>query len=298
MKRTFTYLIPTEYSDKKIHEFLRGQGFSQQNLTDIRYKDYQIFVNSNRVFRNHVLHANDELIVVIDEKENSPKIIPVNIPIEIVYEDEDILVVNKPAKMPIHPSLNNYDNSLGNAVMFYYNNQGLSFVYRCINRLDRDTSGLVLIAKNIISANILGNYQKEGKINKVYQAIVEGEDIDDFGTIDKPIGRKDGSTIERMIDYENGKPAITHFKTIKRVNNKALVELKLETGRTHQIRVHMNSIGHPLVGDFLYNPNNKDLNRQALHVSSLSFTHPITREIISLECPLPEEMKRIIEELV
>lgn len=291
MKRTFTYNIPTEYEGKKIYEFLRDKGFSRQNLTDIRFKNYVLSVGNERVYRNHILSQNDILTVEIDEIDNSKKIPPIDIPLEIIYEDEDVLVVNKPAGMPVHPSLNHYENTLGNAVMYYYNSRGESFVYRCINRLDRDTSGLTIIAKNCISSNILGRQQKNNEIYKEYYAVVEGEDVEEAGTVDLPIGRLPGSTIERIVDYEHGKEAVTHYETIRRNNGLALVKLHLETGRTHQIRVHMKAIGHPLVGDFLYNPNNSLLGRQALHVGRLVFFQPYTGKKIELWANIPQDME-------
>lgn len=295
MKREFTYLITTEYSGTKVYDFLIRQGFSKQNLIDIRFKDYGIYVNAGRVFRNHILTAGDTLNVVIDEQENSANIIPSYIPIDIVYEDEDILVVNKSANMPVHPSLNNPDNSLGNAVMNYYNSQGICFVYRCINRLDRDTSGLVIIAKNVISASILGNMQLNSEIKKEYIAIVDG-DTKESGTITYPIGRVDNVSIKRQVDIENGKPAITHFTKLRSINGMSVIKLRLETGRTHQIRVHMKAIGHPLIGDKIYNPDDKRLDRQALHVSKLSFLHPITGQQLEFVADMPEDMRVALEE--
>lgn len=292
--RIFEYRIPYEYRDRKVYEFLRGKGFSHQNLTDIRFKDYPILVNGNRVYRNHVLNDDDRLVVEYREEDNSENIPPVELPLDIIYEDEDVLVVNKPSDMPIHPSLNNYDNSLGNAVMYYYNSQNVNFVYRCINRLDRDTTGPVIVAKNSVSANILGRQQLRHEIHKKYYAIVEGEDIADADTVNLPIGRADGSTIERRVDFENGKNAVTHFRTIRRENGFALVELWLDTGRTHQIRVHMKAIGHPLAGDFLYNPTEKSLQRQALHVHWIEFIHPFDGRIVTVEAPMPEDMRKIM----
>lgn len=296
MQRKLTYEIPIEYDGKKIYAFLRDRGFSYQNLTDIRFKGYELLVDSQRVYRNHVLKQGNILEINIDEQDNSQKIEPVELPLQIVYEDEDCLVIDKPPFMPIHPSMNNHGNSLANAVMFYYNSRNIPFVYRVINRLDRDTSGLTLIAKNSISANLLGEQQKNGQLHKEYTAIVSGIIEQDTGTIDLPIGRKEGSTIERIIDYEKGKTAVTNYSVINRYKDYSLIKLVLETGRTHQIRVHMKAIGHPLIGDFLYNSKCADMNRQALHVNKLEFVQPITGETITLISPLPNDMQSLLAE--
>ena len=197
--------------------------------------------------------------------------------------------------MPIHPSLNNYDNTLGNAAAYYFMQQGKNFIFRCINRLDRDTTGLTILAKHMVSCSMLQSDMVERRISREYLAIVEGVFESTEGMIDAPIGRKEGSTIERIIDYEKGERAVTHYKVLQQKEKVAMLALKLETGRTHQIRVHMTSIGHPLAGDFLYNPQNKDLSRQALHAWKLSFAHPITKEILNMEAPLPEDMKKYWE---
>ena len=232
----------------------------------------------------------DNLCIHICEEESSEKIPPIELPFPVVYEDEDIVVVNKPADMPIHPSLNNYENTLGNAAAYYFAKQNKAFIFRCINRLDRDTTGLTILAKHMVSAGILQSQMVERRIKREYLAIVDGIIEEDEGTIDAPIGRKDGSTIERMVDCENGERAVTHYRVLERKANTTLVALKLETGRTHQIRVHMTHKGHPLLGDFLYNPSDDRMSRQALHAWHLSFTHPITGEEMSFEAPVPEDM--------
>ena len=298
MTREIIYKITSEYAGQKVSEHLRAKGFSKQNLTDIKYNlpGSGIYVNNEMVLQNHLLSDGDELRVLIIEQNNSEKVPPVNIPIDIVYEDDDLIVVNKPSDMPIHPSLGNYENSLANALMYYYNAQEQDFVYRVINRLDRDTSGLTIVAKNIVSASILHNQQKGGQLLKEYYAVVEdwNSDLPLSGTIELPIGRKDGSTIERIIDFQNGENAITHFELISRSNGLSFIKLHLETGRTHQIRVHMKAIHHPLIGDFLYNPSSTFMNRQALHVGRIEFYQPITGERIILTADCPEDIKIMI----
>jgi 23S rRNA pseudouridine1911/1915/1917 synthase len=210
-----------------------------------------------------------------------------------VYEDEDILVLNKPSDTPIHPSQGNYDNSLANGVKYYYDKQGIKFVFRCINRLDRDTTGLVVIAKNMLSGAALNLAMVNRQIHRTYLAVVKGE-LPEEGTIDFPIARKDGSTVERCVDFDCGEHAVTHFERVEKNEKYSLARIWLETGRTHQIRVHMNAIGHPLPGDFLYHNDRSEIGRQALHSWRLEFVHPVTGEMMQFEQPLPEDMRKLL----
>lgn len=295
MERILEYCISKEDDGKLIKVFLQEQGFSRQNLVELKKIPESILLNGVWEYVTCRLTEGDVLRIHIVEGESSEKIPPVELPFPIVYEDEDIVAVNKPADMPIHPSLNNYENTLGNAAAYYFAKQGKSFIFRCINRLDRDTTGLTILAKHMVSCSILQSDMVERKISREYLAIVEGVFENTEGTIDAPIGRKEGSTIERMIDFENGERAITHYRVLEQKENVAMLALKLETGRTHQIRVHMTFIGHPLIGDFLYNPQNKGMSRQALHAWKLSFNHPITNKTLKLEAPVPEDMKTFWE---
>lgn len=190
--------------------------------------------------------------------------------------------------MPVHPSINHYTHTLANALAAYNKEKGVSMVFRCINRLDRDTSGLTIIAKHMLSAAVLGNDMKNRKIHREYLGIADGF-VADCGTIDAPIARKKDSVLERTVDFENGETAVTHFQCLKRENGLSLVSFRLETGRTHQIRVHMNYNHTPLIGDFLYHPTNRQMERQALHAWRLAFTHPITGEALSFEAPIPDD---------
>lgn len=295
MNRTIEYIFPEEYAGRKISDFLKDKGYTKQGIIELKFSESFIEVDGKHQNMCDLIVPGSRLSVNIRESESSEKIPPVKLPFPVVYEDEDLVVVNKPARMPSHPSLNNYENTLGNAAVYYYKSQGKALIYRCINRLDRDTTGLTIIAKNIISAGILYNQHKESKICKEYTAIVCGENLEDSGVVDLPIGRAPNSTIERMIDQDNGDRAVTHYEVIKRGKGLSLVKLRLETGRTHQIRVHMKAIGHPLIGDFLYNPEDKRMDRQALHMGDISFFQPITGERIELKAPLPEDMRIIIE---
>lgn len=182
-------------------------------------------------------------------RRSSDHIVPRPLPFPVVYEDEDLLVVNKPADMPIHPSQGNYENTLANAAAWYFKEKGESFVYRCINRLDRDTTGLLILARHAYSAALLSRMVSARQIKREYLAVVRGTP-DVSGIIDAPIGRKEGSTIERRVDFEHGEPARTHYELLYSEGGYSLVRLRLDTGRTHQIRVHMKYLGHPLPGDF------------------------------------------------
>ena len=243
---------------------------------------------------NDILSVGDTLTVHIQENTSSEHIPPTELPLDICYEDEDIIVVNKPAGMPIHPSLNHYYISLANALAWYYKQQNKSFIFRCTNRLDRDTSGLTVVAKHMLSASILSQMTVQHEIYREYLAVVRGSVSPSCGTIDAPLIRKSGYIIERAVDFENGERAVTHYQTIEGKNVHSLVSLVLETGRTHQIRIHMKHIGFPLVGDYLYNPDMEFITRQSLHSHKLRFSHPITGKMMEFTAPLPDDMRRIL----
>lgn len=293
MERSITYHIDAQADGLRTEQFLRRLGYSHQNLTQLKKMPESILINGVWSYLRAPVHTDDTLIVHIRENESSPNIPPVNLPLCIVYEDEDIIVVNKPAGMPVHPSLNNYRNSLANALMHYYQQQGKPFIFRCTNRLDRDTSGLTVIAKHMVSSSILSSMTARHDIKREYLAVVRGRVAPASGTIDAPIGRADTSLIERKIDFEHGERAVTHYQVVEEKNGHSLVSLILETGRTHQIRVHMKYLGFPLVGDYLYNPDMEYIRRQALHSHSLSFRHPITGEDLKFTAELPEDILRI-----
>lgn len=333
MQRKITYYVDKIKQGQKVSGFLKEKGYSEQNLVNLKKDLASIEVNDTCVYQNYVLHQGDSLNVYIRETESSRQIIPVKLPIDIVYEDEDLLVINKPAGMPVHPSRNNPDNSLGNALAWYYKQKQQAFVFRCINRLDRDTSGLTIVAKHMVSGAILarmvaaksqGGLQEQG-IHREYLAIVEGNVEPAEGVIHAPIARKESKCLERVVDYEKGDRAITHYQKLKTWKNvrsnqrMSLVALQLETGRTHQIRVHMAHLGHPLIGDFLYNPayaaNQLDrlahaeengsymakkaaadllIHRQALHAHKICFPHPMTGKQMEFCVPMPKDMKSLM----
>lgn len=296
MERTLTYTINNSISPLPVSRFLRQKGFSMQSLTQLKKDPAAVLADGTPCFMNHVLQPGEVLTIHILEKHSSEKIPPVDLPLDIVYEDEDLMVINKPAGMPIHPSMNNYYNSLANGLACYFKRQNCPFVFRCINRLDRDTSGLTLIAKHSVSGGMLSTMisnKTVSGITREYLAIVKGSVTPPEGTITAPLARKEGSIIERCVDFEKGENAITHYKVLDVKNGHSLVSLILETGRTHQIRIHMKYLGYPLIGDYLYNPDMKLIQRQALHAWKLSFRHPITGEELHFTAPLPEDMAAV-----
>lgn len=264
-------------------------GISVPLLTALKKDQKCVLLNSEEGFLNRELHQGDKLELIIKETEENPTIAPQDIPLDIIYEDDDIIVINKPAYMPVHPSLNHPLNTLANALVYYYRNESSPFVFRCLTRLDKNTTGLTLIAKNPLSSAILNKDMKAMHIHRIYYGIFDGEIINS-GTVDAPIGRVNDSIIKRCIDTQNGKAAITHYDVIKSNYNYSLCRLTLETGRTHQIRVHMSHIGHPLINDFLYGDESTGFNsRQLLHAGEISIVHPITKKNMTFNTPLPDD---------
>lgn len=286
MQRILTYQIENLQNPESIGTFLKSKGYSRHILTHLKRTGNGICINGEWTRPYRLLQNGDFLTVTIIEEEISEHIVPTEMDLNIVYEDEDLLVINKAADVPIHPSIHNYENTLANGVAWYYQKRGESFVYRCINRLDRDTTGLLIIAKNMLSAAILSEMGKRREIHREYLAIAQGC-VPSEGVIDAPIARKEGSVLERCVDFENGEMAVTHFQRLQTWDDYSLVALKLETGRTHQIRVHMKYLGYPLIGDFLYNPDFRLLQHQALHSWKLEFSHPITGEWMKFEAEAP-----------
>ena len=256
MKRTLSYTITNKNKADTIGAFLRDAGYSRRILIELKQNPEQICLNGTPSWLNTPLQIGDTLTLFLPDEPVSSDIPPVNLPIDIVYEDEDLIILNKATGMPVHPSQGHHENTLANALAYRFASRGEHFVFRAVNRLDRDTTGLLLIAKHKISGAFLSAMTAKKEIRREYLAIVAGKP-EGSGTIDLPIARKDGSTIERCIDMDHGEHAVTHYRCLDYRDDLgcSLVRLRLETGRTHQIRVHMKAIGHPLLGDFLYNPD-------------------------------------------
>lgn len=299
MDRHLSFRITEEQNGRKIEEFLKEKGCSHHVLTHLKRTNHGIVRNGEWAYSSTRLETGDLLELHIIEETSSEQIAPTPLPLAIVYEDEDLMVINKPADMPIHPSMNHHENTLANAVMYYFSQKGEPFLYRCVNRLDRDTSGLLILAKNMLSAAVLYQNSASREIHREYLAIVQGE-LPPEGTIDAPIARAEDSAIMRCVNPLTGERAVTHYVRMAydKVTDCSLAKVRLETGRTHQIRVHMKHIGHPLIGDFLYHPTARDLiERQALHSWSLEFLHPITGKPLSFRAAPPQDMQHIIDHM-
>ena len=297
MERIFQYHITKTEQNQTILEYLKERGYSRQNVVALKKMPESILVNGIWEHVNYKLRTDDILTIHIKEYQSNDKILPIPLPLPIVYEDEDILVIDKPSNMPVHPSIHNYDNTLANAVAYYYKKKNIPFSFRCINRLDRDTTGLTIIAKHMLSGGILSDMVSKREIHREYLAIVSGQ-MSGKGTVDAPIAREQESVIKRCVDFIHGERAVTHYNVLANLMDRAtLVSLKLETGRTHQIRVHMNHLGHPLLGDDLYGGDLSLIERQALHSHKLMFKHPITKKELCFESPLPEDMNMVLNDV-
>ena len=244
-------------------------------------------LSSYKVRENDVIEVNDDLDFSIDIKKE-------DIPIDIIYEDNDLLIINKKSGMVVHPAPGHYTGTLVNALLYKFDLEGDSIRPGIVHRLDKDTSGLMVVAKNEKMHDILANMIKDKKVKRNYLALVEGVINHDTGTIDAPIGRDKYDRQKQAID-ENGKEAITHFKVLKKYKDATLVECMLETGRTHQIRVHMKYINHPIINDPIYNKKKSTEFGQMLHSKSIEFIHPKTKEVIHYEVDPPKEFLDILK---
>lgn len=309
MIRIFEYQIDDSSFHMTISDYLKAKGYSHAILVHLKKTPDSILLNNHWEYVNTRLTPGDTLKIVLSEQSSSANIVPVSLPLSICYEDEDILVADKPAGMPIHPSMGHHENTLANAVCGYYHKKGIPYTFRCVNRLDRDTTGLVILAKHMLSSAILNQDLRNRNVHREYLAIASGM-VPKSGTISAPIGRKTDSAIERQVDFSKGEIAITHYRRLAYRDGLSLVSLHLETGRTHQIRVHMSYIGYPLIGDFLYHPDftatdfvsnvppfRTKIKRQALHSYRLQFTHPITGFPMDFSAPLPSDMASLFPDI-
>ena len=287
--------IVKENKYQSINQILKQKFKISARLQHKLITSKQIFLNGNQADSRIAPQINDVITVNLDFNEESENIIPTPIPLNIIYEDEALLILDKPAGIAVHPSISHYTDSLANGVKYYFDTIGLKRKIRPVNRLDLNTSGLIVFAKNEYVQECLIQQMQNNEFKKEYLAIVHGVFEKAQGTINLPIARKENSIIERCIS-ENGQEAITHYGVLKTSNDLSLVHCTLQTGRTHQIRVHMSAIGHPLVGDTLYGPNFSDsITRQALHSYKISFIHPISHQIVSFTSELPDDIKSSIE---
>ncbi|GGC74857.1 pseudouridine synthase [Thalassobacillus devorans] len=288
---SWTWKITEQQEGMLVRDYLGSvRAFSRQLLKQIK-QSQGLRVNGADVTVRKVLHAGDRVEVALPIVKPAERLEPVALELVIVYEDDDLLILDKPAGLAVMPSMN-HDVTLANGIIAYYEKHGVPSTVHIVTRLDKDTSGLVLVAKHAYSHSLLSRGYI-GPIEKTYWALVEGHLINKEGMIDVPIGRKEGSIIEREI-REDGQPAVTRYHVLRPLHAHSLVELELLTGRTHQIRIHMRHMGHPLAGDDLYGGSLSIMKRQALHCRRLTFPHPITGEVVSCEAELPADIKRAI----
>lgn len=281
--REIIFKIDDKNSGLMIRDFLRNFGVSSALLTKLKQDENGIKLNGKFAKAIEVLKSGDNLTVNIKNSGKMPEKFECE-NVKVAYNDEDILVLNKPPLMPVHESRNHRGDTLANVAACYMESD---CAFRAVYRLDRDTSGLVLIAKNELAASKLA-----GKIKKDYYAVVSGK-FEGRGTIDLPIRRVQESIIERGV-FDDGERAVTHYEAIKTDGENTLLKLNLETGRTHQIRVHFSHLGAPLLGDTLYGGSCEKINRQALHCKTIYFTHPITHEKITVDCDFPKDFEGLI----
>ena len=293
--------------DETLHGKTLGQllrlelHFSSKMIKYLKYRPDGLLVNGERRTVRYLLQTGDVLELATEDSQSSPKIKAVDLPLEILYEDEDLVVPSKPANMPTHPSHDHYNDTVANALAFRYEASNTPFVFRPINRLDRNTSGLLLIARHKAAAGILTRSMQEGRIQKRYLAILDGEMPPvENGRIDACLHRTATSIIVREVcspDAPDADPSLTEYRVLAVGNGHTLVEAAPITGRTHQLRVHFAHIGHPICGDDLYGYSGDAIDRQALHATAMEFIHPDTCDTIRCMCPLPADMKKFLKEI-
>jgi 23S rRNA pseudouridine1911/1915/1917 synthase len=301
--RNEVFTIAPEDADKRLDVWLTAalKEFSR-SYADKLIQDGNAVVNGRKVKSGYKLKAGDMVEVNVPE----PKPLEVTaeeIELDIIHEDEDIIVINKPRGMVVHPAAGNYSGTLVNALLRHCGDSlsDINGVIRpgIVHRIDKDTSGVLIIAKNNRSHKVLSDMLKEHDINRIYIAVAEGVIMEDQGTVDAPIGRHPVDRKKMAVNLKNGRRAVTHFRVLERFADTTLLELRLETGRTHQIRVHMSYIGHPLVGDIVYGRKKQkyDFEGQALHAGTLGFIHPGTGEYVEYTAEPPEEFTKLVERL-
>jgi 23S rRNA pseudouridine1911/1915/1917 synthase len=302
-----TYQVPPEEEGLVLKTILQKRlGLSRKLLSRLKLTEQGITVNGRRQYINVRVKAGD-LVEVRMEQEESEDILPQNLPFELLHEDEHLLIVNKAAGMIVHPTHGHYVNTLANAVVYYWRQRGESRRFRPVHRLDQETSGVLAIAKNPYAHQQISEKMMAHQVKKEYVALLYGNLEQDRGTVNEPIDRDPEQPHVRIVT-PGGYPAVTHFEVMERLPGFTLVRLWLETGRTHQIRVHMKHLGHPLVGDKMYrlddafpplpeSPGLPGMDRQALHASKLGFIHPGTKQWFEITAPLPDDMRRFLKEL-
>lgn len=296
-----TYIVNEEDAKIRLDKYLAAQdeALSRSRIQSL-VDEGQILVNGHIQKANYKVKGNDTIVLTMED-DRELEVEAENIPLDIRYEDEDVIVINKPKGMVVHPANGNQNGTLVNALLYHCKDlSGINGVLRpgIVHRIDKDTTGLLIVAKNDMAHASLSKQLQTKSVNRLYYALVHGVIPHDFGTIDAPIGRDVNDRQKMAVTASNSKDARTHFKVIERFKEYTLIECRLETGRTHQIRVHMQYIGHPVVGDEKYSyRKTMKTGGQLLHAHQLTFVHPRTNETITVEAPLPTQFKEILEEL-
>jgi 23S rRNA pseudouridine1911/1915/1917 synthase len=294
-REILTHIVTPGDTGRRIRQILLTRlGMSRALIQRLREND-RVRLNGHPVFLTQFVQAGDILNIDLQFDEDS-SIIPEQMELDIVYEDEDFLALNKPPGIIVHPVGQEISGTLANGVIHHWLEQGIRSKFRPIHRLDRNTSGLVLVGKNQFAHQSLFRQFLEHRVRRWYLALVEGYLSEPTGTIAAPIGRKPGSIVERWVTPD-GQEAITHFEVLATLENASLLRLNLETGRTHQIRVHLQHLGHSLLGDTLYGGTNSLISRQALHSFRFEFSHPRTFKTVTLEAPLAPDIEKLLTKL-
>lgn len=297
----FRFQITEEQEEERIDKCIAALIDSlSRSFIQKMIRDGKVSVNGQAVKANYRVKTDDDVSFELPQAQE-PDIEPEDIPLDILYEDDDVLVVNKPKGMVVHPAAGHYSGTLVNAVMFHCRGKlsGINGVMRpgIVHRIDKDTTGSVIICKNDLAHQSVAQQLKDHTIVRRYRAVVYGVIREDEGSIDAPIGRDPNERKKMAVNHKNGKAAVTHFKVLERFSSYTYIECRLETGRTHQIRVHMASVGHPLLGDSVYGPKKcpfPSLQGQTLHAMVLGFTHPVTGEYVETCAPLPPYFEHLL----
>ena len=294
--RRLDWVVPSACEGTRVDTLLkRHMNLSGTVVRRIKWLEDGILVDGIRVNTRFVPKAGQTISVRLSDPERLSGVIPTPGPLDIVYEDQDLLVVNKPAGLSVHPGPGHYDDTLGNFLVHHFVSTAQEADFHPVHRLDRGTSGLLVVAKHPYAQELVKAQLHTPAFRRIYLAVCEGIPTPASGVIDAPIGPKEGSLMAQIVCPE-GKPARTHYHTLQTGKHRSLLRLELETGRTHQIRVHMAHLGHPLTGDFLYGTEDHTLiSRTALHSHQLSFSHPITGEQLAFTQPLPEDMAMLLK---
>lgn len=291
------FTVSKEEQGMLLRSYLKRHRLSHKLVASLKAKDNGILVNGAKATVRAVLNEGDIVTLDLEDRESGESARPVDLPVEVLYEDDDLIVCSKPANMPTHPSCGHYDDTLANALAYYFAKRGQSFVFRPVNRLDRNTSGAVMIAKNVRAAAIMYSEMMNHRIHKSYVALTEGTFVGE-GTIETFMCRTEKSIIVRRNcekDDEGAQYALTEYKCLDSKDGITAVRLFPKTGRTHQLRVHLSGIGHPILGDDLYGKESELISHHALHAETLGFYRPCDGEYIMLNAPMPEDMRLVIE---